>query len=127
MQTLLCVAAGGALGASGRYLVGIASGRLFGLDFPWGTLIVNVLGCLLFGLLVGWWGERAAIPEALRLGIFVGFLGSLTTFSTYGADTVQLGQSGALPAAFTNVVLHNGLGLVAVWIGFRAAAFLGRM
>ena len=53
MKTLLFVAAGGALGASARYLVGVGSGRLLGFGFPWGTLTVNVLGCFLMGLLIG--------------------------------------------------------------------------
>ena len=93
---LVWIGLGGAAGALGRFAVTRALPVAFGIHL--GTLAVNVLGCLAFGLFVGWWGERAALPEALRLGVFVGFLGSFTTFSTYGADTVQLAQSGAGPA-----------------------------
>jgi CrcB protein len=116
------VALGGAAGAVCRFAVTRALPVVFGIHL--GTLTVNVLGCLLFGLLVGWWGERTAIPEALRVGAFVGFLGSFTTFSTYGADTVQLGQAGSTSTALTNIALHNGLGLVAVWVGLRLAGLL---
>ena len=113
------VGIGGAAGALGRFAVSRLVPIVGGIHL--GTLAANVIGCLLFGVAVGWWGSRPGVPETLRLGILVGFLGSFTTFSTYGADTVQLGQSGAGGAALANVALHNGLGLVAVWVGLRLA------
>lgn len=86
MQTLLCVAAGGALGAAGRYLVGIASGRLFGFEFPFGTLIANVLGCFVMGLLIEVMALRWTVHNDQRAFLTVGLLGGFTTFSAFSAD-----------------------------------------
>jgi CrcB protein len=85
VRTLLFVAAGGALGASARYLVGVGSGRLLGYGFPWGTLAVNVIGCLIMGLLIEAITLRWNVHNDLRAFIIVGILGGFTTFSTFSA------------------------------------------
>ena len=80
------MAAGGALGASARYLLGRASGRLFGFGFPWGTLTVNVLGCFLMGVLIEAMALRWPVHNELRAFLTVGVLGGFTTFSAFSAD-----------------------------------------
>lgn len=117
---LLWIAIGGACGSVSRYLVGgwlqPASGR-----FPWGTAAVNLIGCLLIGLLSEWLGERALLPAAWRLPLLVGFLGAFTTFSTFSYENVQLlGDGQALPALL-NLLLQPACGVAGVWIGIQAA------
>ncbi|MFM2356780.1 MAG: hypothetical protein RLZZ528_2516 [Pseudomonadota bacterium] len=89
---LLQVALGGALGASARYLTNVGAARLFGAGFPWGTVIVNVLGSFLMGVLVVVLAQR----DAMRLVPFLmtGILGGFTTFSAFSLDAVKLFQSG---------------------------------
>ncbi|MHA1133880.1 MAG: fluoride efflux transporter CrcB [Alphaproteobacteria bacterium] len=117
MQTLLFVAAGGALGASGRYLVGIASGRLFGLDFPWGTLIVNVLGCLVMGLLIEAMALRWTVHNDLRAFLAVGLLGGFTTFSAFSADFGLLFERDAYLSAGLYLFASVGLSIAAFFAG----------
>jgi len=112
--TLLCVASGGALGAVSRYLLSVGAVRLWGEHFPFGTLLVNVLGCFCLGLLaesVGDW-HPAAKP-----GIGVGFLGALTTFSTFGVETLKHLEKGEFGVALLNVSANLLVGLLAVWLG----------
>src|SRR5262245_26351415 len=87
MTQLLLVALGGAVGSAARYGVGVAAARLFGLAFPWGTLIVNVLGGLAMGVLTARIGPES---ENVRLALGVGVLGGFTTFSTFSIETVRL-------------------------------------
>ena len=121
MTKLLLIAVGGALGAVLRYLVsGWGQGLSPGL-FPVGTLIVNVLGCLVFGF-VGWiaTGPRM-VGEELRVFLMVGFLGGFTTFSTYAWETLALARDGQRVGAFANLALSNVLGLAALLVGARVA------
>jgi CrcB protein len=74
-QFTLFVAAGGAIGSVARYLVGIGSGKMFGPNFPWGTLIINVTGSFLIGLLVGFFATKWNLPQALRIFLIVGICG----------------------------------------------------
>ncbi|HYD88350.1 MAG TPA: fluoride efflux transporter CrcB [Vitreimonas sp.] len=89
MMQVLLVAAGGAIGAVARYGVGVGAAGLFGLAFPWGTLIVNVVGCLAMGVLAARVGPE---QESLRLALGVGVLGGFTTFSAFSLETVRLMQ-----------------------------------
>lgn len=113
MMNLLLVAVGGALGAVARYGVGFGAARWLGLAFPWGTLVVNVLG----GFAMGWLAARVGPEqEALRLALGVGVLGGFTTFSAFSLETVKLmeHQPGlAVLYAAASVVLSVG----ACWIG----------
>src|SRR3954454_14069984 len=79
IQFILAVAAGGALGAVIRYLVGIGSARLFGTDFPWGTLITNVTGSFLIGIFAALFATRWNLPQAARIFLTVGICGGYTT------------------------------------------------
>jgi len=116
MINLLWVAAGGALGAVLRYLVSIQIAAETATRFPWGTLTVNMLGCLVIGVM---WSvtEHKAVSDGVLLFLMVGLIGSFTTFSTYGLEGIQLIQSGKLMAGFAYVLVSNIAGLLLVIIG----------
>ncbi len=117
MQNLLAVGLGGFLGAIARYTVGGFVDSRFNTRFPWGTLTVNLLGCLLIGAILGWVSTREASSRTTELFLVTGILGSLTTFSTFGHDTVELLRQGALGSAAGNVALNVIVGLTAVFLG----------
>ncbi len=117
MVTLSWVAFGGAVGSVARYLV---SGGLNGRFHPWGTVLVNVLGSFLLGVLLGKWGMAADSPG--RIGITVGLLGGFTTFSAFSLDTVRLWENGQASVALVTVVASVALGL----LGAVAGVFIGR-
>jgi len=126
MREILYVAIGGALGAVARYGVGLGAARLFGKGFPWGTLAVNVFGCFAMGMVVGILAglesphKVPANPVQIALwrqGVAIGFLGGLTTFSSFGADTLRDFQAGQPLLALTNVAANVVLSLAAVWCG----------
>ena len=116
MINLLWVAAGGALGAVLRYLVSIQIAAETATRFPWGTLTVNMLGCLVIGVM---WSvtEHKTVSDGVLLFLMVGVIGSFTTFSTYGLEGIQLIQSGKLMAGFAYVLVSNIAGLLLVIIG----------
>jgi len=99
MPNLLLVMAGGAIGAGLRYGVSLLAAQRMGPAFPWGTLIVNLVGGLLAGLLLGWVLARGGGEETARLFLGVGLLGGFTTFSAFGAETAFLIAEGRLTAA----------------------------
>ena len=99
MSNLLFVALGGALGAIARYEITARLQQRWGPGFPIGTLVVNVLGCLLVGGVMAWIANRPQLEPRVRLGVVVGLLGSLTTFSTFGFETIELARDGRLGAA----------------------------
>lgn len=103
-MTLLLVVVGGAVGAPLRYLVDLAVQRRHTSRMPWGTVTVNVVGSLVLGLVLGAASAGVASPEWVAL-IGTGFCGALTTFSTFGYETVRLVEDGALRAAVANVVV----------------------
>ena len=122
MGKILWVGFGGFLGSIGRYLLsGYVQHLLRGTGFPYGTLAVNLTGCLLIGFLSQWVATRGFLSPDARLFIFVGLLGGFTTFSTFGNETMNLWQAGDSAAAFTNVLVHVGLGLGAAWLGHIVA------
>ena len=113
--------AGGAVGAILRYAIGGWVQQRTAGTFPWGTITVNVAGCLFMGLLARiLFGESAVRPE-YRTAILVGVLGALTTFSTFSYETISLLNDGQFPRAAAYVVLTNVGCLAAVWIGYRLA------
>ena len=119
-MTLLVVGAGGFAGAVARYLVGTWTQGLMGISsFPLGTLAVNVVGCLLIGVLAGLAETREALDEQVRVFLVVGVLGGFTTYSAFGYETVALLRGGDTVAAIANVGLQLALGLAAVWVGLR--------
>jgi CrcB protein len=108
------------MGALARHGTALMCGQLFGSRFPWGTLLVNVVGCFALGILIRLASEWGAWGEPTRLGVGTGFLGALTTFSTFGVQSVQLwSKSPAIATA--NVVGNLALGLIAAAVGMYLA------
>ena len=96
MKSLLVVAGGGALGAVARYLVYIVAGHVFGTQFPYGTLIVNILGSFIMGALTETMALVWSASNEMRLFLAVGFLGAFTTFSSFSLDFAVLYERGQL-------------------------------
>ncbi len=117
MRSLWLVAIGGALGAVARATVSTTMQARWPSTLPWGTIVVNVVGCLALGLLAGALDSRPHLNPAWRTFGAVGVLGAFTTFSTFENETLALLQRGELPAALVNVGLSVTLGLLAVWTG----------
>lgn len=117
MKTLLFVAAGGALGASARYLVGVASGRLLGFGFPWGTLTVNILGCFIMGLLIEAMALRWTVSNELRAFLTVGLLGGFTTFSAFSTDFALLVERNAYVGAGFYLIASVAVSIAALFAG----------
>ena len=117
IKHLAASAVAGAAGAVLRYTVSNAVYRLFGQDFPYGTLAVNVLGSLLIGYGFVVLIERSLLGDTWRLAILVGLLGSFTTFSTFSLETLSLFTQGAALRASVNVVASVVLCLAACWAG----------
>ena len=116
LHTML-VFLGGGLGASARHLAGQASLRLLGPGFPYGTLLVNVAGSLLMGLLIGWLVRRGGAPNELRLFLATGFLGGFTTFSAFSLDFANLWTRGESTSAVAYAAGSVLLSLTAVFLG----------
>lgn len=118
---LLAIAGAGAAGALLRF--GLSNGlhRLLGREFPYGTMVVNVLGSLLIGYFFVLFLERTIVSDALRSAVLIGLLGSFTTFSTFSLETLNLFNEGAYVKAAANVVLSVVLCLGATWTGVTLA------
>jgi len=108
---LLVVALGGAVGCSLRYLSTLGATRIFGTEFPAGTLLVNVVGCLLAGILFGIAEERAGFPPIVSLLLMTGFLGGFTTFSSFSLETVNLVRDGTWVVALFSLAANNVIGI----------------
>jgi CrcB protein len=113
----LLVGIGGGLGAAARYALGGAVHRVTGAGFPAGTLVVNVLGCLLIGVVMGLTEVRPALTREARLFLTVGVLGGFTTFSSFGYETLQLLRGGQFGLAALSACGNLFVGLAAVWAG----------
>ncbi len=109
----------GGVGVLARYLISGWMQRFGSGVFPWGTLTVNVSGCLLIGVLSAFFAGPQLVREEYRVALLVGLLGGLTTFSSFGWETMALLNDGQLARAGLNVMLNNGAGLTAVWLGYR--------
>ncbi|EHH1032998.1 fluoride efflux transporter CrcB [Vibrio parahaemolyticus] len=113
------IALGGAIGACSRYLVSEFCVLLLGRGFPYGTLTVNVVGSFIMGLLIAAFESEILATEPWRQVIGLGFLGALTTFSTFSMDNVLLMQQGAFFKMGLNILLNVVLSISAAWIGFQ--------
>ena len=123
MNELLAVGAGGFVGAVFRFLIGnLLQSLSQRTGFPLGTLAANVLGCLIIGFLAGFIMRRGEFPLEMRLFVFTGFLGALTTFSTFSFETIGLLRAGDTGLALINLALQFGAGFGAVWLGGVIAA-----
>lgn len=119
MKGLLAIALGGAFGALARYGVFVAATHLFGLSFPYGTLIVNVLGSLVLGVLIEGSALAWTIPEPARLFLVVGVFGAFTTFSTFSLDVAVLYERGRTIAAAGYVVASVVLSVGGLFLGMH--------
>jgi len=120
----LIVFLGAGIGGALRHGVNVGSARLFGFGFPFGTLIVNVVGSFAIGLLAGYFAFRPGIPQDLRLFLTTGILGGFTTFSAFSLDTALLVERHAYALAAAYVLGSVAAGLVALFLGlalFRTA------
>ncbi len=125
MREIIFVGTGSFLGGALRYLLSTWVHRI--LDNPWfpyGTLVVNVSGCLVIGFLAGLADERAVFTSEARLFIFIGILGGFTTFSSFALETFALARNTQVMGAATNVALEVILGLASVWCGNIMARLL---
>ena len=115
------IAGGGACGSMLRYaLQGWVQNSVASI-FPWGTMAVNLTACLAIGFLAGMFGGSQLIREEYRIGLTVGVLGGYSTFSTFGLETFNLAKDKEFVLAGLNLLLSCGIGVVAVWAGYRLA------
>jgi len=121
MNMVLLVAAGGAVGSVGRYLMASTLQRSSGWEFPLGTVLVNVLGCFLIGLLYVWLVARPDPREDLRGLLMVGVMGGFTTFSSFSLETVTLVLNGSYGNALLNVAISLVACLAGTWLGIALA------
>ncbi len=113
------IAVGGAVGACLRFALGEAMLHLFGRAFPFGTLLVNILGSFAIGLLYGLILTEQLTPNPWRIFVGIGILGAFTTFSTFSMDTVLMLQQGAFVKATLNVLANVVLCLTLTWLGIK--------
>jgi fluoride exporter len=124
MSNLLFIGFGGFLGSVLRYLFsGYIQGILKNADFPYGTIAVNLTGCLIIGFLSQLAESQGLFTSETRAFVFISFLGGFTTFSTFGNETLNLFRDSENLLAFFNVAMHIIFGLGAVWLG-RTFAYL---
>ncbi len=122
MKEILVVALGGSAGAVCRYLVNGWAAARFGAGFPYGTLLVNVVGCFVMGFFLNViTAKTAGVSHYARLLATTGFLGALTTFSAYSYETLTLIERGKFLFAFYNVAANLFIGFFATWVGICLA------
>ena len=123
-MTYLAISVGAVLGANARYLVGGWVVDRLGASFPYGTLLINVSGSFLIGVVLTLVTERALAPAWVRPTFAIGFLGSYTTFSTFSYETLALVGAGSLAAAAANVAASVGGALIGVYLGTVVARLI---
>ena len=128
MITYLWIALGGALGSVARYALSGAVARMVGETFPWGTIIVNVTGCFVIGVLAVTTGPegRVLTPPDVRQFLLIGVCGGYTTFSSFSLQTLNLIRGGELAGAAGNVGVSVIACMAAVWIGAIAGQALNQ-
>ncbi|HEY5103195.1 MAG TPA: fluoride efflux transporter CrcB [Steroidobacteraceae bacterium] len=121
MNVLLAIGAGGALGSVARYLMSITVQRWIGPSFPLGTVLINILGSFLIGLMYVWFVERTGSSNTLRLFLMVGVLGGFTTFSSFSLETATLMMGSNYGYALLNVALSVVLCVAGTRLGMTLA------
>ena len=120
-MNIFFVLAGGSLGALSRYGVSLLAASHFGTRFPWGTLIVNLTGCFLIGFIYTLGDRTSLVSPSFRLFFMTGYLGALTTFSTYALETVNSARAADAVLTVVNFCCNNffgaGLVLLGIWAG----------
>ncbi len=121
MNTVLAIGTGGALGALSRYWMYNGVHALFGRNFPYGTLTVNVIGSLAIGFLYVWLFDRLNVGSDWRAFLVVGFLGAFTTFSAFSIETLNLLQQGSFSKSLVNIFANVVICVAAAWLGVQGA------
>jgi fluoride exporter len=124
MGKLILIGLAGFIGTLSRYWLSGVVARRYGETFPMGTLVVNLVGCFLVGLLFHLLQERFIVNQTVRTVVLIGFLGGFTTFSSFGLQTFTLLQDGEFGLAALNILGANLIGLVLVWAGYTLARIL---
>lgn len=125
IKEILLVGLGGGVGSIFRYLTSVLVTKHFPSPFPWGTLVVNVVGCLLIGLLLGMIEKNQLLSPGLRLLLVTGFCGGYTTFSAFALENVNLFSNQHALTAILYIAASIGLGLLAVWAGLYLIKSIG--
>ncbi len=124
MERFILICLGGALGTGLRYLTSGLAARWLGADFPYGTLIVNVVGSFAIGLVQQVGTASLLIPETTRLFLTVGIMGGLTTYSSFSYETIRLAEIGAWGAAWINVLATTALCLSVCFLGIAVGKLI---
>jgi fluoride exporter len=123
---IFLVMAGGSLGALARYATALAAVKYLGINFPYGTLIVNLTGCFFIGICFALVDKTSWLGPSMRLFVMTGILGALTTFSTYAMETLVAIRSGTVSIAVFNFLLNNILGVTLALMGIGLVHILIR-
>jgi fluoride exporter len=120
LERVLLVAFGGAIGSVLRFLTSLLAAHWFGAEFPYGTLIVNLSGAFVIGLVQQIGGETLLIPDGVRLFLTTGMMGGLTTYSTFSYETVRLMEANAWHQAWINIIVTTTVCLCLCFLGIAA-------
>lgn len=120
-KNFIWVMCGGGLGAASRYGISLLAARIWGTGFPWGTLTVNLVGCFLIGVLFSLADRVWLLTPDIRLFLITGFLGAMTTFSSFALETVIAGRAGLTFLPLANILINNigclTLTFFGMWLG----------
>ena len=119
VKDILVISLGAIFGANARYFLSRYAAKILGPVFPYGTLIINVLGSLIVGFFVIWTTERVLVNPRWRSLVVVGFCGAFTTFSSYAFETMAYFEQGQWLLMVTNFISNNALCLVAAWVAWH--------
>ena len=124
MSILLSIFLGGGVGALLRFLISEQIDRLFLSSFPFGTIVVNVLGAFLMGLVVSYFADKVNISQNIKMFLTIGFLGGFTTFSTFNLDFYQLFSNGEILASLLYLLVTFTFTVIAFYLGLSLFKFL---
>ena len=124
MSILLSIFLGGGVGALLRFFISEQTDRLFLSSFPFGTIVVNILGAFLMGFVVSYFADKVNISQNIKMFLTIGFLGGFTTFSTFNLDFYQLFSNGEILASLLYLIATFALTVIAFYLGLSLFKFL---